>query len=76
MRVLWTTARVDHIGTRSERYPGGVDVEVAWADEAVADPSAVVLDPDPRSRSDGIRITGFSPSANFFDYRDRTSDRG
>lgn len=33
--------------------------------EAVAGPRAVVLDPDPKSRTGAVRLVGFSPSAGF-----------
>ena len=47
------------------RYPDATDIEVVWADEAVADPHAVVHDPDPRSKTGASRIVGYSPSAGF-----------
>jgi hypothetical protein len=40
-------------------------VEPAWADEAVADPDASWLDPDPASKSGlSVRVVGFSGSAD------------
>lgn len=39
-------------------------VLVEWAKEAVADTAALVVDPDPASRSGrGMRIIGYSPKA-------------
>jgi hypothetical protein len=35
------------------------------ADEAVADPRAVVSDPDPKSHTGAIRIVGYSAAAGF-----------
>lgn len=36
----------------------------AWADEALADPDRIVLDPDPASKSGrGTRTIGYSPTA-------------
>ena len=65
MKVRWTQGRADHIATRSLRYSEATDIEVAWADEAVADPRAVVRDPDPRSKTGASRIIGYSPTAGF-----------
>ncbi|MGH3902761.1 MAG: hypothetical protein ACRDTE_00950 [Pseudonocardiaceae bacterium] len=65
MKVRWTQTRVEHIGTRSDRYADAIDIEVEWTDEAVADPRAVVSDPDQRSHTGAIRIVGYSPAAGF-----------
>lgn len=63
--VRWTEACADYARTRSSRYRAAMDIAVEWADEAVADVSALVFDPDPRSRMGGVRIIGYSPSAGF-----------
>lgn len=65
MEVCWTEARADHIATRSQRYPAATDIEVAWVQEAVTDPRAMVSDPDPRSKTGATRIVGYSPAAGF-----------
>jgi uncharacterized DUF497 family protein len=65
VKVRWTQARADHIATRSQRYPEAADIEVGWTAEAVADPRAVVSDPDPRSKTGAARIVGYSPTAGF-----------
>lgn len=65
MMVLWTAVDAEYIRTRSSRYPGAIDIEPAWADEAVADPGSLIADPDPHSRTGGLRITGYSPEAGF-----------
>ncbi|WP_198048255.1 hypothetical protein [Saccharomonospora iraqiensis] len=65
MKVEWTQARSEHIATRSDRYPGATDIEVAWTREVVADPRAVIQDPDPRSTTGAVRIVGYSPTAGF-----------
>ena len=65
MTLRWTRARAEHIGTRSSRYPDAIDVAVAWANEAAADPAAVTSDPDPRSLTKAVRIVGYSPAAGF-----------
>jgi len=55
-RVDWSK-RADYIRDRH-----GVDT--GWADEAVADPGAAWLDPDPASASGlSVRVIGYSPAA-------------
>jgi len=63
--VRWTQARREHIATRSYRYPDAIDIDVAWATEAVADPQARTSDPDPQSHTGAVRIVGYSPAAGF-----------
>ena len=60
--MRWTRARAESIATRSSRYPDSIDIDVEWANEAAADPSAVISDPDPRSVTGAIRIVGYSPA--------------
>jgi hypothetical protein len=56
-RVDWSK-RADYIRHRHQ-------VESAWADEAVADPEACWLDPDPASISGlSVRVIGYSGSAD------------
>ncbi len=56
--------RASYIRTRSRRRVGEIDIEPSWADEAVADPDAAWLDPDPKSKSGkSVRVIGHSPSA-------------
>lgn len=51
------THRADHI-----RKHG---TEVAWANEALADPERIVLEPDPSSKSGkSVRTIGYSTSAH------------
>jgi hypothetical protein len=73
VKVHWTRARVEHIGTRSDRYPDAIDIEVEWTDAAVADPRAVVSDPDQKSHTGAIRrvLTG----GRFRAHRRRGPDR-
>lgn len=44
---------------------GAVDLSQEWVDEAAADPKAWVVDPDPRSTNEAVRIVGYSPAAGF-----------
>lgn len=56
--------RGEYIGTRSQRRPGDVDIEPAWADEAFEDEDALVDSPDPASKSGKTgRLVGYSPTA-------------
>ena len=56
-RVDWSK-RAEYIKCRH-------NVEAAWADEAVADPDAVWLDPDPAGASGlSVRVIGYSLSAH------------
>lgn len=60
--------RGDYIRTRSARKgsAGETDIEPAWADEAYADPAAVIFRPDPASRRGASdRTIGWSDSAGF-----------
>lgn len=41
-------------------------VEVGWANEALRDPDALRIDPDPSSKSGrSVRTIGYSPTAGF-----------
>jgi len=78
MEVLpdWSYAR-EHIEHRSDRNLGDTDIREAWAIEAWSDPMAVVLDPDPKSRSGrGVRVIGFSPLGRLRHNGDSSSRRG
>ncbi len=63
--LWWDEEDGEHIRSRSARYPGASDVELAWTLEAAADAHRLVRDPDPRSRAGYTRIVGFSPGAGF-----------
>jgi hypothetical protein len=63
--LWWDDEDAAHIGHRSTRYPGAIDLEPAWTLEAATDPHRVVHDPDPKSRVGYTRIIGYSPSAGF-----------
>ncbi|WP_346924581.1 hypothetical protein [uncultured Arthrobacter sp.] len=63
VRIEWASEDVACIGTRSQRYPDALDIEVGWAQEVVADPQLVQVTPYPRSRTRASAFIGFSPSA-------------
>lgn len=65
MDLWWDDLDAEHIITRSVRYPGAQDIEVGWTIEAAADPTAVLRDPDPRSRAAYLRLIGYSITAGF-----------
>ena len=65
MAVRWTRTRAEHIARRSDRYPEATDIDVGWTEEAIADPRAIISDPDPRSHTHAVRIVGYSPTAGF-----------
>lgn len=61
--VEWSPEQADHVRTRSERYPGALDIEPEWATEAALDPRARIgLDPASKT-GEGIRVTGWSAGA-------------
>lgn len=57
--------RADYIRTRSQRRVDDTDIEPEWADEAFADPAAIVESPDHASKSGQTdRLAGcYSPTA-------------
>jgi len=62
-RLDWTHRR-EYIRTRSQRRSSDTDIEPAWADEAFADPDAIVTSPDFASKSGQTdRLVGYSPTA-------------
>lgn len=44
VELIWSHEAKQHLA-RSQRYPGAVDIEVAWTVEAVNDIDAVQVDP-------------------------------
>jgi hypothetical protein len=63
--LWWRDEDADYIRRRGERYPGATGIEPEWTLEAGRDPRQVVRDPDPKSISGAIRITGYPQSAGF-----------
>lgn len=56
--------RADYIRTRSQRRADDTDIEPEWADEAFADPAAIIEFPDHASKSGRTdRLSGYSPTA-------------
>jgi hypothetical protein len=60
VEVIWSPEAVAHLA-RSRRYPGAIDIKVAWTAEAVNDVDAVQVDPYWASRVNalgGHRVLG------------------
>jgi len=63
--LWWDDEDAEHIRSRSDRYPGALDIEPAWTLQAAADPARLLDDPDPRSGAGYLRLIGYSPDAGF-----------
>lgn len=63
VQIEWAPDDAAYVRTRSQRYPGALDIEVSWAQEVVADPELLQVTPYPRSRPGASAFIGFSPSA-------------
>lgn len=63
MRIEWASEDAAYIGTRSQRYPDALDIQVGWAQEVVTDPRLVQVTPYPRSRIGASAYIGYSRSA-------------
>lgn len=62
--LTWSDESADYIRSRSSRYPGAMDVEPRWCEEALQDPRCAVLIRDPKSRIGASRFIGWSRSAH------------
>ncbi len=77
VEVIWSVAATQHLA-RSQRYPGALDIEVAWTVEAVNDVDAVQVDPYWASRVKALAVIGYSATAGavllVLAYRDLDGD--
>lgn len=64
-KLWWEDEDAAYIRSRSDRYPGAIDLEPEWTLEASDDPRRILRNPDPVSRTDAIRLIGYSTSAGF-----------
>lgn len=64
MRIEWASEDGAYIASRSQRYPGALDIEVDWVQEGVEDAQLAQVTPYPRSRTGASAFIGFSPSAD------------
>jgi hypothetical protein len=60
----WAAEDVAHIGSRSRRYPGALDIDLDWVKEALADPRLVQVAPYPPSRVGASAFIGRSAAAD------------
>jgi hypothetical protein len=60
----WASEDVAYIGSRSVRYPGSLDIDLAWVREALADARLVQVTPYPRSRVGASAFIGQSAGAD------------
>lgn len=76
--LTWDEDSARYIRTRSQRYPGALDIDPNWTAEVLADPDLVAFEPDPKSRVGGSRFIGDSPSTGMvlvlIAYRDLDGD--
>jgi hypothetical protein len=61
--LQWDGDDATYIASRSSRYAGALDIDVAWTEELLADERLVVLDPYPTSRVGATGFIGWSASA-------------
>ena len=57
----WADEDVAYIRSRSSRYVGALDIELAWTVEVMADARLVELSPYPTSRVGATGFIGYSP---------------
>lgn len=61
---LWSQQDATYIRTRSQRYPGALDIDPDWTQEVLADERLVELAPYPTSRVGASGFVGWSRSAD------------
>lgn len=59
----WHAEDAEYIGSRSQRYPGALDIEPEWTQEVLSDPNLVEVTPYRRSRIGASAFIGRSPGA-------------
>lgn len=76
--LFWDDASAQYVRSRSSRYPGGLNVEPEWCQEALSDVDLVAFEPDPKSRMGASRFIGRSDTAGrvlvVIAYRDLDGD--
>ena len=76
--INWDDESAAYIGSRVERYPDGLNIELAWVEEVMTDPDLVAMEPDPKSRVGAARFIGEAVSAGrvlvVIAYRDLDGD--
>lgn len=78
MEFYWDEEDATYISSRSNRYPGALDIDPGWTLEVLADERLAVLDPYPSSRIGATGFVGHSASARrvlvVIAYRDLDGD--
>jgi hypothetical protein len=64
VRFIWADEDANYIRSRSERYPGALDIDPAWTQEVLVDEQLLEVTPYPRSRVGASGFIGWSASAN------------
>lgn len=64
VELLWSDEDAQYIRSRSSRYPGAIDIDPEWTQEAADDEHCIELKPYPRSRVGAADDIGYSRSAN------------
>lgn len=74
----WQVEDARYIRSRSQRYPGALDIEPEWTQEVLSDPNLVEVTPYRRSRIGASAFIGRSPGAQrvllVLAYRDLDGD--
>lgn len=74
VRFRWTDEDAEYIRSRSQRYPGAIDIEPRWTQGVLADEHLVELTPYPGSRAGASGFIGWSRSSNRVLSSSRTRD--
>jgi hypothetical protein len=64
VQIEWADEDVAYIDSRSRRYPGSLDIDLAWVEEALSDPRLLEVTPYPRSRVGASGFIGYSKAAD------------
>ena len=75
---VWAEEDAHHIRSRSQRYPGALDIEPEWTQEVLHDEHLLTIEPYPNSRVGATGFVGWSVSAErvlvVIGYRDLDGD--
>jgi hypothetical protein len=78
VELLWSVDDRNYIQSRSQRYPGALDIDPTWTQEVLDDDDVVELSPYPSSRVGASGFVGWSPTAGkvlvVIAYRDLDGD--
>jgi hypothetical protein len=63
MQLHWAEEDANYIQSRSQRYPGALDIHPVWTQEVLADDFVIEVSPYPTSRIGASGFIGWSESA-------------